>query len=92
MSARSASTRAELFKEVGSLTERENSRYEEQKSYEDEQNPLQLEHMLGYGGDLRKTLLASPSNENIYYKRYLNLLFVYLYLLYIYEFFDQILN
>ena len=69
MSARSA--RTELFKEAGSLSERESSRYDEQKKYEDEENPLQLEHMLGYGGDLRKNLLASPSNENVYYKRYI---------------------
>lgn len=32
-------------------------------------DPLQLEHMLGYAGEYRKTILALPGHENIYVKR-----------------------
>ena len=41
--------------------------------YEDvgtaEDDPLQLEHILGYAGDYRNTVLALPGNENLYVKR-----------------------
>ena len=35
--------------------------------YED---PLQLEHILGYAGDYSKTILALPGDENVFIKRY----------------------
>ena len=34
-----------------------------------EDDPLQLEHMLGYSGDYRRTVLALPNKENVYVKR-----------------------
>lgn len=37
-------------------------------SHHSENNPLQLEHMLGYAGDYKKTVIAVPSNENLYIK------------------------
>ncbi len=40
---------------------------DEDKEYQD---PLQLEHILGYAGDYRRTILCLPGNENLYVKRY----------------------
>ena len=37
---------------------------------EDYDDPLQLEHILGYSGDYRKTILCVPGDENLYVKRY----------------------
>lgn len=34
-----------------------------------DEDPLQLEHILGYAGDYRGTLLALPSNPDLYVKR-----------------------
>ena len=34
--------------------------------YED---PLQLEHILGYAGNYSKTILALPGDENVFIKR-----------------------
>ena len=33
-------------------------------------DPLQLEHMVGFEGKYRKTVIAMPNNENLYIKRY----------------------
>jgi hypothetical protein len=33
-------------------------------------DPLQLEHMLGYCGDYRKTVLCIPTNEQLFVRRY----------------------
>ena len=33
------------------------------------EDPLQLEHILGYSGDFRKTIVCLPGNENFYVKR-----------------------
>lgn len=35
-----------------------------------ETDPLQLEHMLGYAGEYRKTVIALPGNDELYVKRY----------------------
>ena len=35
---------------------------------EDDQNPLQIEHVMGYAGDFRQTVLALNGNENVYIK------------------------
>jgi hypothetical protein len=32
-------------------------------------DPLQLEHILGYAGDFRNTIICLPGNENLYIKR-----------------------
>ena len=68
-----ASHRSDLFTSRSDLTGRESKQDEyeaKQQEQEDNNNPLQLEHMLGYSGDYRKTILASPSNENVFMKRY----------------------
>ena len=36
---------------------------------EDNMNPLQLEHMLGYAGDYLKTVVCSATNENLFIRR-----------------------
>ena len=36
-------------------------------------SPLQLEHMIGFAGDNRQTVLMSPTNENIFVRRYVQL-------------------
>lgn len=73
-----ASNRMDLFKEAGAIItsrrDAERSKNDAEHSTEDtdndSSNPLHLEHMLGYSGDYKKTLLASPSDENVYFKRY----------------------
>ena len=35
---------------------------------DDDQNPLQIEHVMGYAGDFRQTVLALNGDENIYIK------------------------
>jgi len=74
MSARNpvgASNRSELF------TSRESKQPESSASLakdqyisddSDNNNPLQLEHMLGYSGDYKRTVVTSQYDENIYYK------------------------
>jgi hypothetical protein len=37
----------------------------------EDSDPLQLEHMMGFSGDYRKTLLCMPSNENLFARRYI---------------------
>jgi len=91
-----ASNRMDLFKEAGAITtsrrdaEQNKSDVNEGSTEDnDNSNPLHLEHMLGYSGDYKKTLLASPSNENVYFKRFrphiysFNRLYIYYYHLYI---------
>ncbi len=34
-------------------------------------DPLQLEHMLGYAGEYRKTVLALPGHDQLYVKRFI---------------------
>lgn len=41
---------------------------EEYGTSDPQDDPLQLEHMLGYAGDFRKTVLTIPFNENLYVK------------------------
>jgi hypothetical protein len=76
MSARSAtgaSHRSDLFSARSEINTGRESKYDEYDGKEqeaaDEQNPLQIEHMLGYAGDYRKTILASPSEEGVFMKR-----------------------
>jgi hypothetical protein len=76
MSARSAtgaSHRSDLFSARSEINTGRESKYDEydgkQQEPTDEQNPLQIEHMLGYAGDYRKTILASPSEEGVFMKR-----------------------
>ena len=33
-------------------------------------DPMQLEHMLGYAGDYRGTVITSPKDENVYIRRF----------------------
>lgn len=33
-------------------------------------DPLQLEHILGYAGDYRRTLISIPGSEGLFIKRY----------------------
>ncbi len=72
-SATGASNRSDLFsaRSDAQSTARESKydEYEQPQEVVDDQNPLQLEHMLGYAGDYRRTILASPSHENIFMKR-----------------------
>mmetsp|Transcript_22022 Transcript_22022/g.36892 ORF Transcript_22022/g.36892 Transcript_22022/m.36892 type:complete len:701 (+) Transcript_22022:67-2169(+) len=35
---------------------------------EEDKNPLQLQHMLGFSGHYRKTVIAFPNNENLFLK------------------------
>ncbi|KAJ1434740.1 WD40-repeat-containing domain protein [Ochromonadaceae sp. CCMP2298] len=75
MSARGASARSDLFtarsgdaktgRSEGGYNQDDMSNYAQQ---EDDGNPLQLEHMLGFAGNYRKTVLASPVDENVYIK------------------------
>ena len=48
--------------------ERENKSVVSEKALEDDQ-PLQLEHMIGYAGDYRGTVLGSGMDESIYFRR-----------------------
>lgn len=68
-----ASNRADLFtsRSDAQSTGREskNDEYDHKHDDVDDQNPLQLEHMLGYAGDYHKTILASPHDENVFMKR-----------------------
>ena len=66
-----ASNRSDLFtsRSDAQSTARESKNDEYPADEIDDQNPLQLEHMLGYAGDYRKTVLASPHNENVFMKR-----------------------
>ena len=82
MSARGpvgATNRADLFSSRSQPSQREadpipsSSRDRLQGDYgvaSAEEDPLQLEHMLGYAGNFRKTLLSLPCDENIYVKRF----------------------
>lgn len=68
-----ASNRADLFtsRSDAQSTGREskNDDYDHKHDEVDDQNPLQLEHMLGYAGDYHRTILASPHDENVFMKR-----------------------
>eukprot|EP01036_Dinobryon_divergens_P030213 gene30213-39419_t len=74
MSARApvgASNRADLFtsrtQNTDLVQQEKYSAAPEENQYETN-NPLQLEHMLGYSGDYKKTVVASQVDDNIYYK------------------------
>ena len=73
--AEGAMGRPELFaaveKKVEAPATGEGS-YGEQKE-SDEEEPLQLEHMMGYSGTHRNTVLAIPGNDNIFIKSMGNL-------------------
>jgi hypothetical protein len=40
----------------------------------EDDDPLQLEHMLGYSGNYRRTALALPGRDNYYIKRLMSFL------------------
>jgi hypothetical protein len=76
MSARvaaGASNRSDLFSSRTEANTGRESKYDDydakQQDTADDQNPLQIEHMLGYAGDYRKTILASPYDESMFMKR-----------------------
>ena len=77
MSARQpvgASNRSDLFSSRSDIKStgreyKEQYENEQKQEVEEDQNPLQIEHMLGYAGDYGKTILASPCDENIFMKR-----------------------
>jgi hypothetical protein len=46
-----------------------NGREQYQLANTEDQDPLQLEHMLGYAGDYRKTVLSLPQNDQLIVKR-----------------------
>jgi hypothetical protein len=85
MSARNpvgASNRSDLFSSRSEVklqnTEPVSTRDENRRRLQDEygtsdpeDDPLQLEHMLGYAGDFRKTVLTAPYDDNVYIKRFL---------------------
>ena len=50
----------------GRLSARDRLQYE---VGDDESDPLQLEHMLGYTGKHKQTVVALPQDENMYIKR-----------------------
>lgn len=66
-SARSVAGKKEEEKSPGKLSNIAESPYINQ-NYNTDNSPLQLEHMLGYAGNYRKTVLAISSNENLYVK------------------------
>jgi hypothetical protein len=75
MSARSAvgaTNRSDLFSARSDIqsTAREYKDQEDSGKQQDEMdnNPLQLEHMLGYAGSYRKTIVTSPCDENTFLK------------------------
>lgn len=43
-----------------------------------DEDPLQLEHMLGFAGNFQKTVLCIPNDENAYVKRYISHKIIYL--------------
>jgi hypothetical protein len=71
-----ASNRSDLFISARK-TERTHTNLDErdnnaetylEKINDDDQNPLQIEHTIGYAGDYRQTVLAAVSDQNIYIK------------------------
>jgi hypothetical protein len=84
MSARApvgASSRAELFVSARGKEDESKSpnglqndiqveaNFGVQEFKDDDQGPLQVEHMMGYAGDYRQTVVASVTNENVLIKR-----------------------
>lgn len=79
MSARApigASNRSDLFtsRSSGRQDTQEHRKVSVEQEYEAKQeeeddDPLQLEHMLGYSGVFPKTVIASPYDENTFVKR-----------------------
>ena len=67
-----ASNRAELFSARGDqydLDKKADDIYDTAEERENDDSLLQLEHMIGYAGDFRGTVVASASDENIYIRR-----------------------
>ena len=64
-----ASNRADLF--ISARKAEDNDVSAERNDFDlddDDQNPLQIDHVMGYAGDFRQTILALNSSENIYVK------------------------
>ena len=74
MSARSGNTnRSDLFTARSENVKNDANSNPESKwdsSKTENDDPLQLEHMLGFSGNYKSTLCAIPFNENMYIKRY----------------------
>ena len=83
MSARS--NRSELFSSRSNGNDnvklpQQQQQQQQQQQYDDDNNiygaeddPLQLEHIIGYAGDYRQTIVTLPQDENIYLKNMGNL-------------------
>jgi predicted phage-related endonuclease len=63
-----ASNRADLFTSSKNDNTSNHTAQESEVDRLDDSNPLQLEHMLGYAGDYKNTLIAFPHDENYYVK------------------------
>ena len=74
MTARGASARADLFESARSNKQPEAEGFEDVAMNEvmgtpgPDDDPLQLEHMIGYPGKFRKTVIAIPNKEGYYVK------------------------
>jgi len=44
--------------------------------YKRDDDPMQLEHMLGYAGDYRGTVVSSPKDENLFIRRFAMLVII----------------
>ena len=63
------SNRADLFSSARKVESNDASPERNEFDLEDDdQNPLQIDHVMGYAGDYPQTILALNSNENTYVK------------------------
>lgn len=70
-SARSEEGKESKVDDAHDPRERDRQRRVEQYGVgEEDSDPLQLEHMLGYSGEFKRTVLMLPFDENSYIKRY----------------------
>lgn len=87
MSARApvgASARSELFTSRSSAGEGKSDHVrggnaeervvDDEMVNDDDAGPLQMQHMTGYAGDYRQTVLAAARDENMYIKRFVYLI------------------
>jgi WD40 repeat protein len=73
-----ATNRSDLFISARSNNNTERSKVEDAKPVQgkefadlendEDQNPLQIEHVMGYSGDFRHTVLAAVNDDNVYIK------------------------
>jgi hypothetical protein len=87
MSARGpvgASNRADLFtartdnknnlniENEGNNIGNENQQLRQEYGINENDDPLQLEHLLGYSAEYKNTVMMMPRNENMFLKRFFN--------------------